>query len=443
MPDITRHARTEPRGAMAFADGVGLPTHLFWGFVGTLVFMIGDGVESGYLSKFLVGRHFDEHAVALLFTIYGVTASVAAWLSGAMSDAFGSRRVMMAGLAIWVVFQVCFLAVAIPSHSYRLVLLFYALRGFGYPLFAFGFLVWIVETTPSHRLGSGVGWFWFAFTGGLPTLGTLFARFAIPSVGAYATFWAALAVVCLGGAIALLGVRDPHGARGARAGASLGATLLSGLSVGWTHKKVGIGCIVRAINTAPEFGFLVFMPIYFTAELHFSLSSWLNVLFFTYASNIVWNLLFGVIGDRIGWRRTVTIFGGIGSAISTMAFYYVPTLFGPSHGLLAVLAGTFYGATLAGYVPLSALMPSLAPEEKGSAMSLLNLGAGASVWVGPGIVWAFQGLVGVFGIMVIYAAMYVGSAVLAAFMTLPGGDAAQWHDKTRQDKMRQDAAAPR
>ncbi len=429
MADASVEVKARPMGAMALADRAGIPTHLFWGFVGMLVFMIGDGVESGYLSKFLVGRAFDEHAVALLFTIYGVTASIAAWLSGALSDAVGPRRVMVTGLAIWVAFQVGFLAVGIPSHSYRLLLLFYALRGFGYPLFAFGFLVWIVETTPSRRLGSGVGWFWFAFTGGLPTLGTLFARFAIPVVGAYATFWAALAVVCLGGAIALLGVRDRSGARGARATASLGSTLLSGLSVGWTHKKVGIGCIVRAINTAPEFGFLVFMPIYFTKTLHFSLSFWLNVLFFTYASNIVWNLLFGVIGDWIGWRRTVLIFGGIGSAISTMAFYYVPTLFGPSHGLLAVLAGVFYGATLAGYVPLSALMPSLAPEEKGSAMSLLNLGAGASVWVGPAIVWLFQGLVGVLGIMVIYAAMYIASAILTGFLTLPGGDAAQWQDE--------------
>ena len=414
-------------GVYGLVDRLGIPVHLFWGFVGTLVFMIGDGVESGYLSKYLVGLKFDEHSVALLFTIYGVTASISAWLSGALSDVIGPRRVMIAGLVVWVVFQVCFLSIAIPSHDFSLLLLFYALRGFGYPLFAFGFLVWIVETTPASRLGSGVGWFWFAFTGGLPTLGTLFARLAIPLAGAYPVFWAALGLVVVGGLIALLGVRDLRGNHSMRQGRGGTAEMLfSGFSVGWKHPKVGIGCIVRAINTAPEFGFLVFMPIYFTKALHFTLNGWLNVLFFTYASNIIWNLLFGVIGDHLGWRRTVMIFGGLGSAISTMAFYYVPTLLGPGHELLAVLAGAFYGATLAGYVPLSALMPSLAPEEKGSAMSLLNLGAGASVWVGPGIVYAFQGLVGVFGVMVIYAAIYVLSAALAATLTLPGGDRTQW-----------------
>ena len=58
-----------------------------------------------------------------------------------------------------------------------------------------------------------------------------------------------------------------------------------------------------------------------------------------------------------------------------------------------------YGATLAGYVPLSALMPSLAPHNKGAAMSLLNLGAGASNWVGPAIVWLFLPRSGVGGVM--------------------------------------------
>ncbi len=34
------------------------------------------------------------------------------------------------------------------------------------------------------------------------------------------------------------------------------------------------------------------------------------------------------------------------------------------------------GVTMAGYVPLSALFPMLAPDSKGAAMSVLNLGAG-------------------------------------------------------------------
>ena len=51
-------------------------------------------------------------------------------------------------------------------------------------------------------------------------------------------------------------------------------------------------------------------------------------------------------------------------------------------------------------------------------MSLLNLGAGASNWVGPAIVWLFWERFGVGVVMWIYAGMYVVSAVLAMFLTL-------------------------
>ena len=66
---------------------------------------------------------------------------------------------------------------------------------------------------------------------------------------------------------------------------------------------------------------------------------------------------------------------------------------------LCIVAGVLYGATLAGDVPLSALMPSLVPHHRGAAMSMLNLGAGASTWVGPAIVGICLGPLGVGGVM--------------------------------------------
>ncbi len=400
-------------------ERIGLPRFLFWGFVGTLLFMIGDGVESAYLSPFLVHRGIDEHAVAILVTVYGVAAAISSWLSGALSDMIGPRRVMMIGVTIWVVFQVLFLTFAIPATSYPLMILFYGLRGFGYPLFAFGFLIWIVVTVHPSRLGSAVGWFWFAFTGGLPTLGSLVARGAIPVVGTYLTLWLALGLVIIGAAVAIFGIADTRGGE-RQEGASDHPfrTLLQSFTIMRTHPKVGLGCIVRAINTSAEFGFLVMLPIYFTKTLHFTLAQWLEVTTCIFASNIVGNLLSGVVSDRLTWRRTIVLIGGLGCAVSTLVLYYVPTRFGPDGMALTLAAGAFYGLTLAGYVPLSALMPYLAPEDKPAAMSMLNLGAGASVWIGPAIVASFQGLVGVLGVMCIYAAIYLASAVIASFLTL-------------------------
>ncbi|GAA3334214.1 hypothetical protein GCM10020331_101300 [Ectobacillus funiculus] len=82
-------------------------------------------------------------------------------------------------------------------------------------------------------------------------------------------------------------------------------------------------------------------------------------------------------------------FGGVGCAFFTLAFYYVPAFMGANY-TAATIAAAGFGACLAGYVPLSALVPSLAPENKGAAMSILSLGAGLSTFVGPAIVGVFH-----------------------------------------------------
>ncbi|MEV5124128.1 MFS transporter [Streptomyces decoyicus] len=398
---------------------LGIPPTLAWGYLGLLLFMIGDGVESGYLSPYLIDQGISESRVALLFTVYGIAAGLAAWLSGVLSDLWGPRRVMWTGLAIWAAFQLLFLLAAIPLTSYPLMMLAYGLRGLGYPLFAYGFLVWVAGVTPRARLGTAMGWFWFAFTGGLPTLGSLVAGGLIPQIGSYATLWAALVLVAAGGLIALLLVRDDHGARPPRGtGEGPVATLVGSITILWRNPRVGVGSVVRVINTASQFGFFVIMPIHFTRTVGFSLTQWLHLLSAMFATNIFANLLFGVLGDRFGWRRTIAWFGGAGCTLSTLLLFYVPDAAGPDFPL-ALLVAAFYGATLAGYVPLSALVPTLEPKHQGQALAALNLGAGASTFVGPAVVAAFVGPLGVEGVVWIFAGMYAVSCVLAHFLKLP------------------------
>lgn len=404
----------------SFLERIGIYPPLVWGYVGLLLFMIGDGVESGYLSAFLIDEGIaDKSSAAVIFTVYGITVAIAAWLSGALSDLWGPRQVMAVGLAIWAVFEVAFLLLGLAQRNFWAVLLLYGLRGFGYPLFAYGFLVWISVAVPKQRLGTSVGWFWFALTGGLLTLGPLMARYAIPVLGSYNTLWLSLGLVIAGGFIALFKLHEPTGKRRlAPPGSHPLKTLLLSLAIAIERPKTAIGCLVRVINTAPQNGFLVFFPIYFTRDIGFREEQWLELLSFMFLSNVIWNLLFGFLGERLGWRNTVAWCGGIGCAITTLVLYYVPETFGANFPL-AVLAAMLYGATLAGYVPLSALMPSLAPENKGAAMSLLNFGAGASNWFGPAIVYLFWERLGVGTVMWIYAGLYVVSAVLTQFLTLP------------------------
>ncbi|GAA3331480.1 hypothetical protein GCM10020331_088230 [Ectobacillus funiculus] len=77
-----------------------------------------------------------------------------------------------------------------------------------------------------------------------------------------------------------------------------------------------------------------------------------------------------------------------------------------------------YGATLAGYVPLTALVPSLAPNDKGAAMSVLNLGSGLAAFVGPLVVTVFIETLGVGGVMWIFLPAYIFvGAFLTSFLT--------------------------
>lgn len=401
-----------------FLDRLGLPSVLGWGFLGLLLFMIGDGVESGYLAPYLVQRGLSQVSVAWVFTTYGAAVAVAGWLSGALSDVWGPRRVIMLGLSLWLGFELLFLTVGLGTASLPLILITYGLRGLGYPLFAFGFLVWITVAAPERRLSSAMGWFWFAFTGGLPTLGSMVASYFVPRVGAYNTLWISTGLVLAGGMVLLAGVRESRG-RGRLVTAQEKPlhALAKSVTIAWRRPRTGIACIVRMINTAPEFGFFVFMPFFFTQVVGLSMTEWLRLLSAIFLSNIVWNLLFGLIGDRFGWRRTIAYFGGFGCTLSTLALYYVPIMHHSLHASMFV--GAFYGATLAGYVPLSAMMPSLAPDHKGASLSLLSLGAGMSVWMGPAIVGLLLDSIGVIGVMWVFAAMYFISGILALTLSLP------------------------
>jgi MFS family permease len=99
-------------------------------------------------------------------------------------------------------------------------------------------------------------------------------------------------------------------------------------------------------------------------------------------------------------------------------FYYAPQLAQDNFWLI-LLPGVLWGALLAGYVPLSALVPSLVKKDKGAAMAILNLGAGLPVFVGPALVGLFIGVVGNAGLIWILAILYFISAILTRFITLP------------------------
>src|SRR5699024_5134117 len=157
------------------------------------------------------------------------------------------------------------------------------------------------------NLGTAVGWFWFAFTGGLPTIGSFYAGAVIPLWGEYYTFVSSIGLVAAGSIIGLLLTREPIG-RSPLAGDPDTPVLdvLRASTFLWRDSRTGIACICRAINTTPQNGFFAMLPVFFTSQLGFGQPRWLFLQGMIYGSNTGFTLLIGAVSDRFGWRRTTT-----------------------------------------------------------------------------------------------------------------------------------------
>ncbi len=378
-----------------FLDRIGIPSVLKWGFLGLFIFMTGLGVESNFLTPHLVAMlGSTEATISVVITFYAAACLVASYLSGALSDLWGPKKVMTLGFSIWLIFQVAFL-LSIASGNLWLVGITYFFRGFGYPLFAFAFLVWVNITSLKSKAGTAIGWFYVMFTGGMPTVGSLVAIGSIASFGGgtggeTGAMWFSTAISICGFLLVYFGCQEEKGKRRiAPEGESTSQVLFSGIRLTFSNSKVLQGFLIRLINTAPEFGMFIIMPAVISTTLGWGQSRWLLMTVCVYAGNILFNAFFGHVGDRIGWVNTVRWCGVFACAVSLLAWWYVPHWVpaGSTWGyVLSVLAGVSYGIFLAGFVPMGAIMPANAPDHRGAAMAMYTTAAGGAQFLGSAVV---------------------------------------------------------
>ncbi|PWV84539.1 Major Facilitator Superfamily protein [Prauserella marina] len=242
-------------------------------------------------------------------------------------------------------------------------------------------------------------------------------------IGPLNTLWAALGVIVLGTAVGLV-VRAPGGSRPLdRPESSPVRSLVKGVSVLWQEPRVAVAGLIRVINGVSQFGFPVFLPVYFTVSLGFPLSDWLTIYAVMYLVNLGANLLAGYWSDRYGVVLVLRWMGCIGCAVTTVAFYYVPTM--TQNFWLSILVGSLFCACLAGFAPMSALMPVIAPQRTGAAMAGLNLGAGLGTAAGPGLVGLCLTPLGVEGTMWVLGCCYLLGGLLTLLLRTPAKKAEQ------------------
>ena len=183
-----------------FYDKTGLPKSLAWGFIGVLIFMMGDGIEQTWLSRYIASQGLDHE---VLFTVYGISVALSAWFSGVIAETIGVRRTMLLGYLVYLVGMAGFAGIGMMGLNYPVLLVTYAIKGLGYPLFAYTFIVWIAYRVDKSRLSSAQGWFWFVFTGGLNVLGAYYGAYAMERIGVVPTLWSSLVFASVGAVLAL------------------------------------------------------------------------------------------------------------------------------------------------------------------------------------------------------------------------------------------------
>ncbi len=391
---------------------------IFWGYVAISIFMIGSGLEQAFLSKQLLDLGFLSNQSAIVFTIYGVSVALSAWLTAILSDLIGIKKLMIFGTVSWIIFQIGFIVFGILPGSYRMIIIMYGLRGISFPLFVYAFISLLTQITPTKKLPSAMGAFWFAYSLGLGVFGSYLPSLTIPKIGYVGTLWLAVLFVGIAGLISLIGLKNVPISVRQEVKQGTGETFKDSITILFRKPKIFLAAIVKMINQLAANGYVIAMPLFLTShKIGFTMSEWLQIWGLMYLVNIAFNLIWGMVANHLPWHRVVEWFGCVGMALACVLFYYVPYLYGPNVIAMFGVAALF-GAALAAFTPISAIFVALAPEETGAAMSIHNLAGGLSQFVGYGVTGVLLSLFDTAGFVWSMAGIYLIGAICAHFLAV-------------------------
>jgi polyol permease family len=397
---------------------LGMPVALLGGYIAIVFCMTGDGIEQAFLSKYVVNLGFTAGDSALLFTVYGATAALASWLSGVLADVFTPRRIMLVGVAWWLVFHVLFLWLGLGHLNLPLMLLFYGIRGVAYPLFFYGFFVWVVQRSRPHELASAIGWTWSMFTIGYGIVGSYLPSFTIQWIGYMGTLWMSMVWVFVGGLLIYFftgGISSTPNASIAQGESKFGE-IAKCVTLIFNNRNIALALITRIICNLSLFGFPVIMPLLYTSpRVGFSVPEWARIWGMFFLVQPITNVLWGLIGDRIGWMRQMRWVGFCGCGTASLLFYWIPIHF-PHNMFAASIAALLFAFTVTSFVPMGAIFPMMEPKHKGAAVSVQNLGGGLANFGGPMLAALILPLWGFKGVVIVYGALYYTAAVLTLFI---------------------------
>lgn len=394
-------------------EKMGISQDLIWGYAGLIIFMLGATIETSWFSSYLISVGFQVKEVSLLFSFYGIFVAFFSWITSFLVSRYLIKKVMFSSL-LMAIFSTVILFVGLKTRQIPLIFLGYMLRGTVYPLFAYSFLVAITIQTSVEKLGRGTSWFWLCFNLGMTIIGPILATGLLKQINPMLIFLIGGVLIIIGGFITLTRckIRQPE-----NESATVLTEMKQGIWILFQFPRLFIGLLVKGINNIGQFGFVIMMPI-FLLQHQFSLRQWASAWAICYIVNSFAGIFFGSLGDKYGWRKIVTLFSGTITGGGCLLLSLVINHF-PGNFLLLLFAFIVFSIGIAAFTPLSALIPSMVPNNKVTAISVLNLGSGLSNFFGPILVTIlFQQHGGSFTLLV-FALLYFLASFFSIFLKIP------------------------
>ncbi|KRK92614.1 MFS transporter [Latilactobacillus curvatus] len=385
---------------------IGVSKDLVFGYVGLILFMFGSTIESSWFSSFLNNQGVTVSAVSLAFTFYGVIVALFSWITSFLVNRYTAKKVMLVGLCLLIITTIL-LVISIALKNALMITIIYALRGSAYPLFAYSFLILVTLQTESSALGRATSWFWLAFNLGMTIIGPALSVHLLKSISAIYVLIVGCIVAIAGGLTALLLSNEKRN--------EMDTTVLkemkTGIYIMMEYPRLFIGMVVKTINNIGQFGFTIMMPIFLIAN-GYTLVEWSTIWSISYIVNAFAGVFFGMLSDKIGWRKVLVYFSGTITGLSCLLIYFVIN-FTPKNYLLLLSAFMVFAIGIAAFGPLSALIPEIVPDRKSTAISVLNLGSGLSNFIGPFLVTIlFQNFGGDF-VLFVFSCLYFLASILS------------------------------
>lgn len=338
-------------------------------FLSLFLFMTGDGIESSFISKYFYDLYNSASISYDIITLYNIFAIFGVLSSFFLCTIYKPKYVILIGFFMWILFDFMF----IFSNSYKFI--FYILRGFWYPLVAYGILSVLMEKSDYKNLGVVAGLFWLSFSGGMPTLGTILSYFLNLDFSYHVILIIGLLIVSFS-FLLILTVRT---SKWEYIKYKNKKDAISSIFEVLKNRKSIYILLLKSINNSSAFLFLYFLPLFFIETLKYTMSDWLFLSSIMFLSNIIFNPVIGYFCDKVGHTKVLRL-SYIVCPITILIFYF-SLIFNFSYYIL-LLSSVIYGISLCFFIPLTPMTSTMIDNKRTECLVLLGVGSTISNLIG-------------------------------------------------------------